>query len=84
MHQEKSLAGSIWLNACTASCTSSLWWPTAARWKRAHLMTRLQPKKRNAENSLVIQDEPGIARQYQAEFNRLWNESVPVICPRTE
>ena len=41
-------------------------------------------EKRNAENALVIQDEPGIARQYQAEFNRLWNESVPVTCPRTE
>nr|WP_205298418.1 phospholipase D family protein [Pantoea formicae] len=41
-------------------------------------------EKRNAENALVIQDEPGIARQYQAEFNRLWNESVPVSCPRTE
>jgi len=41
-------------------------------------------EKRNAENALVIHDEPVIARQYQAEFNRLWNESVPVICPRTE
>ncbi|WP_435653416.1 phospholipase D family protein [Enterobacter cancerogenus] len=41
-------------------------------------------EKRNAENALVIQDEPGIARQYQAEFNRLWNESVPVTCPWTE
>nr|WP_234472883.1 phospholipase D family protein [Pantoea sp. S61] len=41
-------------------------------------------EKRNAENALVIQDEPGIAREYQEEFNRLWNESVPVTCPRTE
>ncbi|WP_346303719.1 phospholipase D family protein [Pantoea sp. Morm] len=41
-------------------------------------------EKRNAENALVIQDEPVITRQYQAEFNRLWNESVPVTCPRTE
>jgi len=41
-------------------------------------------EKRNAENALVIQDEPGIARQYQAEFNRLWNESVPVTCPWIE
>jgi len=38
-------------------------------------------EKRNAENALVIKDEPDIARQYQAEFNRLWNESSPVICP---
>ncbi|WP_262417991.1 phospholipase D family nuclease [Pantoea dispersa] len=41
-------------------------------------------EKRNAENAMVIKDEPGIARQYQAEFNRLWNESVPVACERTE
>lgn len=38
-------------------------------------------EKRNAENALVIKDEPDISRQYQAEFNRLWNESSPVICP---
>ncbi|MCW0323726.1 hypothetical protein NB698_004588 [Pantoea dispersa] len=38
-------------------------------------------EKRNAENAMVIKDEPDIARQYQAEFNRLWNESSPVICP---
>lgn len=30
---------------------------------------------------MVIKNEPSIARQYQAEFNRLWNESSPVICP---
>ncbi|WP_231647390.1 phospholipase D-like domain-containing protein [Pantoea sp. BL1] len=28
-------------------------------------------EKRNSEDALVIQDEPGIARPYQAEFNRL-------------
>ncbi|WP_247653216.1 phospholipase D family protein [Pantoea sp. Cy-640] len=38
-------------------------------------------EKRNAENALVIKGEPDIAHQYQAEFNRLWNESSPVICP---
>ncbi len=38
-------------------------------------------EKRNAENALVIKNEPSIARRYQAEFNRLWNESEPVICP---
>lgn len=41
-------------------------------------------EKRNAENALVIKDEPDIARQYQEEFNRLWNESAPVACVRTE
>ncbi|MGF6477814.1 phosphatidylserine/phosphatidylglycerophosphate/cardiolipin synthase-like enzyme [Pantoea dispersa] len=41
-------------------------------------------EKRNAENALVIKDEPDIARQYQAEFNQLWNESLPVTCTRVE
>lgn len=41
-------------------------------------------EKRNAENALVINNEPDIARQYQSEFNRLWNESVPVACTRNE
>jgi len=41
-------------------------------------------EKRNAENALVIKDEPDIARRYQAEFNRLWNESDPVTCRRAE
>lgn len=41
-------------------------------------------EKRNAENALVIENEPDIARQYQSEFNRLWNESAPVACARTE
>lgn len=37
-------------------------------------------EKRNAENALVITGEPATARQYQMEFNRLWNESSPVTC----
>lgn len=37
-------------------------------------------EKRNAENALVITGEPETARQYQTEFNRLWNESSPVSC----
>jgi phosphatidylserine/phosphatidylglycerophosphate/cardiolipin synthase-like enzyme len=37
-------------------------------------------EKRNAENALVITGEPEAARQYQTEFNRLWNESSPVAC----
>jgi len=37
-------------------------------------------EKRNAENALVITGEPETARQYQTEFNRLWNESSPVAC----
>lgn len=36
---------------------------------------------RNAENVLVIRGAPGIARKYQAEFNRLWAESSP-LSPR--
>lgn len=39
-------------------------------------------EKRNAENALVITGEPEVARQYQAEFNRLWSESAPVACTR--
>ena len=31
--------------------------------------------KRNAENTLVIWNEPVTAGAYQAEFNRLWRES---------
>ncbi|WP_371601174.1 phospholipase D family protein [Pantoea sp. AV62] len=38
-------------------------------------------EKRNAENVLVITGEPEAALRYQTEFNRLWNESSPVICP---
>jgi phosphatidylserine/phosphatidylglycerophosphate/cardiolipin synthase-like enzyme len=38
--------------------------------------------KRNAENTLVIKYEPDIASQYQSEFNRLWDESVPLPCDR--
>lgn len=31
--------------------------------------------KRNAENALLVQGSPELAKTYQAEFNRLWNES---------
>ncbi len=41
-------------------------------------------EKRNAENALVIKDEPDIASRYQSEFNRLCNESAPVACTRAE
>ncbi|WP_323169504.1 phospholipase D-like domain-containing protein [Pantoea agglomerans] len=41
-------------------------------------------EKRNAENALVITGEPETAQQYQTEFNRLWNESSPVMCSETE
>lgn len=41
-------------------------------------------EKRNAENALVITGEPETTRQYQTEFNRLWNESSPVTCSATE
>ena len=37
-------------------------------------------EKRNAENALVIRDNPNLAQQYQNEFNRLWAESSPVQC----
>ncbi|KII64366.1 Mitochondrial cardiolipin hydrolase [Thelohanellus kitauei] len=36
-------------------------------------------EKRNAENALVIRDNPNLARQYQNEFNRLWAESSPPL-----
>ncbi|WP_141009968.1 phospholipase D-like domain-containing protein, partial [Salmonella enterica] len=31
---------------------------------------------RNAENALLVQNAPELAKAYQAEFNRLWNESA--------
>ena len=31
--------------------------------------------KRNAENTIVIWNEPSTARAYQREFERLWEES---------
>lgn len=31
---------------------------------------------RNAENVLLVQDSPELAKAYQREFNRLWNESA--------
>ncbi|KAF6672774.1 phospholipase D family protein [Pantoea sp. EKM21T] len=37
-------------------------------------------EKRNAENALVIRDNPKLVQQYQNEFNRLWTESSPVQC----
>ncbi|WP_397325198.1 phospholipase D family protein [Pantoea agglomerans] len=37
-------------------------------------------EKRNAENVLVIRDNPNLAQQYKNEFNRLWAESSPVQC----
>lgn len=33
---------------------------------------------RNAENVLVVQNSPELARAYQSEFDRLWNESSPL------
>lgn len=33
---------------------------------------------RNAENVLLVQDSPELAKAYQTEFNRLWDESAPV------
>jgi len=33
---------------------------------------------RNAENVLVVQDSPELAKAYQSEFKRLWNEASPV------
>lgn len=40
----------------------------------------LSDEKRNAENVLVIRDNPNLAQQYKNEFNRLWAESSPVQC----
>ena len=34
--------------------------------------------KRNAENALLVQGSPELAKAYQGEFSRLWNESAPV------
>lgn len=31
---------------------------------------------RNAENALLVQNAPVLAGTYQAEFNRLWRESI--------
>lgn len=31
---------------------------------------------RNAENALLVQNAPALAGTYQAEFNRLWSESI--------
>ncbi|EBS1713820.1 phospholipase D family protein, partial [Salmonella enterica subsp. enterica serovar Vitkin] len=31
---------------------------------------------RNAENALLVQHSPELAKANQAEFNRLWNESA--------
>lgn len=33
---------------------------------------------RNAENVLVVQNTPDLARAYQSEFDCLWNEASPV------
>ena len=30
---------------------------------------------RNAENVIVLRDDPGVARQYEGEWQRLWDES---------
>ncbi|WP_416414165.1 phospholipase D-like domain-containing protein [Pantoea sp. App145] len=38
--------------------------------------------KQNAENVMVINGDRALTTQYQAEFNRLWNESVPLPCDR--
>ena len=34
--------------------------------------------KRNAENALLIRNAPQLAAKYQQEFNRLWDESIPL------
>ncbi|WP_432369315.1 phospholipase D family protein (plasmid) [Pantoea allii] len=36
--------------------------------------------KRNAENVLAVFDNKAVAAEYNAEFERLWNESTPVTC----
>lgn len=33
---------------------------------------------RNAENVLLIEDAPQLAEAYQREFNRLWDEGIPL------
>lgn len=35
--------------------------------------------KSNAENVLVIRDQPELARAYKKEFERLWTEGTPLI-----
>lgn len=37
-------------------------------------------EKRNAENALAVFDNKAVAAEYNAEFERLWNESAPVTC----
>ncbi|PQK69574.1 endonuclease [Pantoea ananatis] len=37
-------------------------------------------EKRNAENALAVFDNKAVAAEYNAEFERLWNESSPVTC----
>lgn len=37
-------------------------------------------EKRNAENALAVFDNKEVAAEYNAEFERLWNESTPVTC----
>lgn len=37
-------------------------------------------EKRNAENALAVFDNKAVAAEYNAEFERLWNESTPVTC----
>ncbi|WP_406625528.1 phospholipase D family nuclease [Pantoea ananatis] len=40
----------------------------------------LSAEKRNAENALAVFDNKAVAAEYNAEFERLWNESSPVTC----
>jgi hypothetical protein len=37
-------------------------------------------EKRNAENALAVFANKAVAAEYNAEFERLWNESTPVKC----
>lgn len=37
-------------------------------------------EKRNAENVLAVFDNKAVAAEYNAEFERLWSESAPVMC----
>jgi len=37
-------------------------------------------EKRNAENALAVFDNKAVAAEYNAEFERLWSESAPVMC----
>jgi phosphatidylserine/phosphatidylglycerophosphate/cardiolipin synthase-like enzyme len=33
-------------------------------------------EEKNAENVIILRDDPAVARQYDAEWQRLWNEAL--------